>query len=144
MNNKTIEVLKTSLATSYALSLKTQNYHWNVTGPHFKPLHELFGAQYEELSAAIDEIAERIRALGSVVEATFKNFSQLSRTAEGNHNLNAQQMLQDLAADHKILIELLKSGIEIAQSEKDEASADLFITRIEVHEKALWMIESSI
>jgi starvation-inducible DNA-binding protein len=144
MNNKTVSRLKTTLATSYALALKTQNYHWNVTGPNFKPLHELFGEQYTELAAAIDEIAERIRALGSVVDATFKNFSDGSKISDGDHKLNAEKMLRDLADSHKTLIELLKKGVEIAQSEKDEASADLFITRTEVHEKALWMIESSL
>ena len=75
-NHKTLENLEITLATSYALALKTQNYHWNVVGANFKPLHELFGAQYEELSDAIDEVAERIRALGSKVDGSFENFSK--------------------------------------------------------------------
>ena len=64
-NNPVAESLKKVLASSYILSLKTQNYHWNVKGPHFKQLHDLFGEQYNELNTAIDDIAERIRALGA-------------------------------------------------------------------------------
>ena len=70
-NYKTTEILESILANSYGLSLKTQNYHWNVTGENFKTFHELFGEQYEDISDAIDELAERIRALGEKVEGTF-------------------------------------------------------------------------
>ena len=87
-NHQTIQNLEKLLADSYALALKTQNYHWNVVGENFKPLHELFGAQYEEIADAIDEIAERIRALGSKVEGTFENFIKLSKIKSGNKNFS--------------------------------------------------------
>ena len=141
--NKVVKTLEEALATSYALVVKTQNYHWNVSGPNFKSVHELFGAQYEELFAALDEIAERIRALGVKVEASFEYFSKLNKAKKGNENLDNKEMLQDLALDHQALIEILKNGIEIAQKNGDEATADMFIGRVMVHEKALWMIESS-
>ena len=141
--NKVVKVLESVLANSYALVVKTQNYHWNVSGANFKPLHELFGLQYEELFAALDEFAERIRALGVRVEASFAHFANLSKAKNGNENLSANEMLQDLALDHQALISLLKEGIEIAQKNSDEASADILISRVQIHEKALWMIESS-
>lgn len=144
MNNKTIAQLKVILASSHIFSLKLQNYHWNVTGPNFKPLHELFGEQYEELSDAIDEIAERIRAIGGVVEANVVEFSKLSKIKCGDHNLNATAMLKDLSESHKTMVSLLNEGIKIGQEEGDEASVDLLIGRIAAHEKALWMIDSSI
>jgi starvation-inducible DNA-binding protein len=138
-----IKVLENILASSYSLVVKTQNYHWNVSGANFKPLHELFGAQYEELFAALDEFAERIRALGVKVEASFEHFNKLSQAKKGNENLSANEMLQDLALDHQALIKMLKDGIIIAQSNGDEATADMFIGRVQIHEKALWMIEVS-
>jgi starvation-inducible DNA-binding protein len=135
--------LEKVLANSYALSLKTQNYHWNVEGENFKSLHELFGEQYEELSEAIDEIAERIRALGEKVEASFENFQTLSEIKKGDKNLKSAAMVNDLITGHEILVEILKSGIKAAQDESDEASADMLIGRVQVHEKAIWMLRSS-
>ena len=77
-NNPVAESLKKVLASSYILSLKTQNYHWNVKGPHFKQLHDLFGEQYNELNTAIDDIAERIRALGTNEPANYSTYQSLS------------------------------------------------------------------
>lgn len=88
-NSQIVKKLEKVLANSYALALKTQNYHWNVEGENFKSLHELFGAQYEELSEAIDEIAERIRALCEKVEASFENFQTLSEIKKGDKNLRS-------------------------------------------------------
>ncbi len=141
--NEVIKVLEEVLATNYTLLLKTQNYHWNVSGPNFKPLHELFEVQYNDLFASTDEYAERIRALGVKVEASFEHFGKLSKIKKGNENLSANEMLQDLALDHQELIKFLKHGITIAQKNNDEGTADIFIQRTKVHEKALWMIEMS-
>jgi len=143
-NHQTLIALEQTLANSYVLSLKTQNYHWNVVGQNFKSLHELFGAQYEELTVAIDELAERIRALGSKVDGSFENFSKLSKFKSGDKNFDAQSMIQDLASNHESLIEALKTGIKAAQNEGDEATADMFIGRIQAHEKAAWMLRSSL
>ncbi|MBU6339531.1 MAG: DNA starvation/stationary phase protection protein [Rickettsiales bacterium] len=143
-NHKTLENLEKTLATSYALALKTQNYHWNVVGGNFKSLHELFGAQYEELFDAIDEIAERIRALGSKVDGSFENFSKVSMIKSGNKNYDSNEMLKDLVVSHEDLIDFMKKSIKIAQDEGDEATADMFIGRVEAHDKAAWMLRSSL
>ena len=143
-NNQTLESLKKVLANSYALSLKTQNYHWNVEGPNFKSLHELFDAQYNELADAIDVIAERVRALASKVDGTFEDFQSLSAIKSGNKNLKEDAMVKDLIEGHEILVEALKAGTKAAQGEGDEASADIFIGRCQVHEKAIWMLRSSL
>ncbi len=142
-NHQTIANLEKVLASSYVMSLKLQNYHWNVVGENFKSLHELFGAQYEELSAAIDEIAERMRALGSKVEGTFENFTKLSKIKGGDKNLDKKGMIQDLIASNEILVEALKAGIKTAQEEADEVTADIFIGRATSHEKAIWMLTAS-
>ncbi len=143
-NRQTIQVLERVLADSYVLLLKTQNYHWNVVGENFKALHELFNEQYDEIFAAIDELAERIRALGSRVDGTFENFQNLSKFKSGDKNLDAEMMIKDLAADHESLAKTITAGIKIAQEEGDEATADIFISRKIVHEKATWMLESSL
>ncbi len=142
-NNQTVAILEKVLADSYTLMLKTQNYHWNVVGENFKPLHELFGAQYEEIFEAIDEIAERIRALGSKVDGSFENFQKLSEIKKGDKNADAKTMIKNLISDHEALIKSLNSGIKIAQGEGDEGTADMFIGRIQAHEKAAWMLSSS-
>jgi starvation-inducible DNA-binding protein len=142
-NHQTLEALEKILANSYALSLKTQNYHWNVVGENFKSLHEMFEAQYNDLAAANDEIAERIRALGSKVEGTFENFQKLSKIKSGNKNFKKSEMIQDLISSNESLVEDLREGIKVAQVEGDEATADIFIGRAQVHEKAIWMLIAS-
>ncbi len=143
-NHKTAENLEKTLANSYTLSLKLQNYHWNVVGPHFKPLHELFGAQYEELSVAVDEIAERIRTFGVKIDATFEHFQKRSKKKNGDKNWKSDAMVRDLILGQEIVVAGLKAGIKAAQEEGDEATADLFIGRTHVHEKAIWMLVSSL
>jgi len=144
MNKKTVESLKSALANSYALYLKTQNYHWNVTGPNFKSLHELFNMQYSDLALAIDEIAERIRTLDSKVEASFAHFEKTSKIKNGNENNNYSTMVKELAIDNETLAKILSETFKIASEEKDDATADLIIGRIEIHQKNVWMLKSSL
>ena len=144
MSKKTVESLKLALANSYALYLKTQNYHWNVTGPNFKSLHDLFNTQYNDLALAIDDLAERIRTLDSKVEANFTHFEKTSKIKSGNENANSATMVKELAADNETLAEILNETFKIASAEGDDATADLIIGRIEVHQKNVWMLKSSL
>ena len=143
-NHQTLVALDKILADSYILMLKTQNYHWNVVGENFKALHELFQTQYEDLFSAIDEIAERIRALGSKVEGSFEHFKKLSDFRNANKNFHSKDMIQDILNDHELIAKILSEAIKLAQSEGDEISADLFIQRAKIHEKNIWMLTSSI
>lgn len=140
---QTITALKHVLADSYALYIKTQNYHWNITGHYFKPLHELFETQYRELAEAIDEIAERIRALGERVEAGFKIYAQNSRIKDGDANADAKIMLQDLYDSHLQLIDSIKAAQTCAEGESDAVSHDLLTERLAFHEKNAWMLKAS-
>jgi starvation-inducible DNA-binding protein len=142
-NHQTLIALDKILADSYLLMLKTQNYHWNVVGENFKALHELFQTQYEDLFSAIDEIAERIRALGSKVEGSFEHFKKLSDFRNANKNFDNRAMLQDLVNDNELISKILREAIKLAQDEGDEVSADLFIQRAKIHEKNVWMLISS-
>jgi starvation-inducible DNA-binding protein len=143
-NNPVAEILKKVLASSYILSLKTQNYHWNVKGPHFKQLHDLFGEQYNELNTAIDDIAERIRALGINAPANYSIYQSLSEIKDGKEDQDSASMVKDLANDQKKIVDDLNIAIEVAQKAGDESTADLAIGRITAHEKNRWMLESSI
>jgi starvation-inducible DNA-binding protein len=142
-NHQTLEALENILAGSYLLMLKTHNYHWNVVGENFKTLHESFQIQYEELFTAIDEIAERIRALGSKVDGSFENFKKHSELKNANKDFSAKEMVKDLISDHENLVKNLHKAIKTAQSEGDESSADIFIQRTKSHEKTIWMLVSS-
>lgn len=138
------ESLKEVLSDSYLLYLKTQNYHWNVTGPNFKSLHELFNAQYDELAAAIDTIAERIRALGEFAPASFKAFaSKSSISEETREGVSAKEMLEQLVKDHDSILGTIRKALSVAQKESDDATADILIVRTEVHDKNRWMLASS-
>jgi starvation-inducible DNA-binding protein len=131
------------LADTYALYLKTQNYHWHVKGAQFKGLHELFEQQYLELAKAVDEIAERILIIGHKAPATFKEFEQLKRIKDGNSNLAANDMVIELAHDHDTLVKDLNQSLKLAQQFDDEGTATLLGDRIAAHEKSRWMLNAS-
>lgn len=139
----TITELKNSLADTYALLLKTHNYHWNVTGPNFFSLHTLFEAQYNELFLAIDEIAERIRALGEKAPGSFSEFTSLSNITEADSNKDAHGMIKDLCSSNEQVIETLIKLRDTAATENDSETEDIAITRIKVHQKNAWMLKSS-
>lgn len=143
-NHNIAEKLKVVLADSYALYLKTQNYHWNVTGPQFNSLHMMFEGQYTDLAAAIDEIAERIRALGEKAPGTWKAYEEVSSIKDGNENAEAKVMVEELANDQDVICDTLNDALKVAQDIGDEVSTDLIIGRLTVHEKNAWMLRSSI
>jgi starvation-inducible DNA-binding protein len=130
------------LANTYALYLKTQNYHWNVTGVHFASLHSLFEQQYEELSESVDAIAEHIRMLGEHVPASFNAFQKLNKIPDGQVHLDAAGMIADLLTSHTLLIDLLTTALKEAQQAQDEVIADFFIERMSAHRKYQWMLRS--
>ncbi|PPD30126.1 MAG: DNA starvation/stationary phase protection protein [Hyphomicrobium sp.] len=131
------------LASAYVLQLKTQNFHWNVTGPSFGPLHELFGAQYTEMAAAIDEIAERIRALGETTPGSFAQFGKLSIVADAPAAPPGYEaMIAALAKDHETLSRVCRETGSFADDAADPATGDLMNGRIAAHDKAAWMLRS--
>ncbi len=136
------EALGRLLADSYTLYLKTHNYHWNVKGPMFNTLHTLFETQYTELALAVDEVAERIRALGAPAPGSYAAFSRLTRIEEEEGAPSAVQMLENLAADQQTLTQTAEQVRQAAEAAGDEASVDLAVTRISVHEKNAWMLRS--
>ncbi len=142
-NTPVVEALKRVLADNYALYLKTQNYHWNVEGPHFRELHLMFEEQYTDLAAAIDTTAELIRGLGEKAPGTFSAFSN-NTIKPGNENASAEQMVKELAGDQDAIAKTLQSALTVAQKAGDEVVADFMIQRLTVHRKAAWMLSSGV
>jgi len=128
------------LADTYAVYLKTHGYHWNVRGPNFGSLHALFMAHYTEMWAAIDLIAERIRALGEYAPQGYAAFGDLSEIKDGDPKKDAEAMLKELVADHATLVATAKAAREGA----DDVTASLIDARVEAHEKHAWMLRVSI
>lgn len=130
------------LADSYTLYLKTHNYHWNVTGPHFNTLHTLFEQQYGELAIAVDDIAERIRALGYRAPGSYAEFSQLASVEEETGEPNAMEMVRRLVLGQEAVVRTARSVFPAVEKAGDEPSADLLTQRMLVHEKNAWMLRS--
>ena len=139
------EGLSRVLADTYTLYLKTQNFHWNVTGPHFGPLHTLFEEQYNELRLAADEIAERIRALGHFAPGSYAQFTELKSIAEAPTSpLNAEEMVKQLTGDNETLSRVARSVQTTAENAGDEVTIGMMVDRMAVHEKAAWMLRAHI
>lgn len=138
------ESLSAVLANMYAIYLKTQNFHWNITGSEFYSLHLLLEKQYQDLAEAIDELAERIRALGVYVDASFSAFGKLSLVPDTKKPKDQQAMIQELIASHEIFICEARKALEVAETVKDAASIDLLSRRLGVHEKFTWMLDCQV
>lgn len=137
-----VEALSHLLADSYTLYLKTHNYHWNVTGPFFNTLHTLFQSQYEELALAVDEIAERIRALGAFSPGSYAAFSKLTKIREDETHIKSDQMIKNLAEDQDKIVAAAHAALKAAEQAGDQATVDLAVRRIQLHEKNKWMLAS--
>ena len=143
-SQKIADELSHFLADTYAVYLKTQNFHWNVRGPLFYSLHKMFEEQYQALANAVDDIAERIRALGGNAPASFSEFSKLTSIKEETSTPTAEEMIKQLLKDHDILSDHAGIILTKAQKAQDEGTVDLLIERLREHEKTAWMLKSSL
>jgi starvation-inducible DNA-binding protein len=132
------------LADSYTLYLKTHNYHWNVQGPLFNTLHQMFELQYTELAIAVDEIAERIRALGEPAPGSYRAYSELTSIEEEESTPDAEEMIRQLLKGQETVARTARSVIPAANAANDEPTADLLTQRMQVHEKTAWMLRSMV
>jgi len=141
---KIAEGLSRLLADSYTLYLKTHNYHWNVKGPLFNTLHLMFEGQYTELATAIDEIAERIRALGEPAPGSYKAYAALTSIEEEDAVPNAEEMIRQLLIGQETVARTARAAFAAADAANDEPTADLLTQRMQVHEKTAWMLRSMV
>lgn len=141
---KSIETLKSILASNYMLYVKTQSFHWNVKGPTFMMLHEMFEHQYENLAEANDDLAERIRALGTLAPGSMKEFLNLSFIGESPNDLDHELMVKTLAQDHGLMVQKLLSAIKQFEDEGDVGTADMLTARLQYHREKAWMLNSTV
>ena len=134
--------LSVLLADSYTLYLMTHNFHWNVTGPDFNSLHLMFMGQYTEQWAALDLIAERIRALGHPAPGTNREFSRLGTIREVDGQPKATDMIRHLIAAQEATARTARELFPLVSAANDQPTADLLTQRLEVHEKTAWMLRS--
>jgi starvation-inducible DNA-binding protein len=136
------EALSKVLADTFVLYLKTHNFHWNVEGPQFLALHEKFEEQYRDLWGSIDDIAERIRALGQPAPGTTDKLRTLAEITENQALPAASEMLRELIGDNEAAASTIRAALSTAQAAGDEATAGLLTDRLAYHEKQLWMMRS--
>jgi len=143
-----IEGLQALLSDTYILYIKTQNFHWNVTGPHFGALHKMFDDQYLELAAANDLIAERIRALGAFTSGSCAEFTKHSSLREitgdaGPDNaLGYKNMIRELEKDHAQVAKECRNFLDKLDDLDDDVTSQMVADRALAHEKAAWMLKS--
>lgn len=139
----TAEALKTVLADSYATYAKAHVFHWNVRGPNFQSLHTLFMTQYNELWLALDLIAERIRALGSLAPG-LGALARQTKITEAAEDVKADAMVAELLTAHEHLIQTLRASFAPAEAANDQATIDLLTQRLNASEKHAWMLRATL
>jgi starvation-inducible DNA-binding protein len=137
-----INEMKRLLANTFALYLKAQNYHWNVTGPNFAQYHTFFGDIYEEVHGSIDTTAEEIRKLGSFAPGSLSRFSELKDIEDETTIPESAIMFARLARDNDVVIQNLYNARKIAEEIEAAGTLDYIEARIGVHEKHAWMLKS--
>ena len=137
-----VQGLSRLLADTYVLYLKTHSFHWNVEGPMFQTLHQMFMEQYTETWNAIDLIAERIRSLGEYAPGTYREYSKLARIKETEGVPEAEEMVQLLIEGQEAVVRTARDVLPVADEASDEPTLDLLTQRMQIHEKNAWMLRS--
>ena len=131
------------LADTYTLYLTTHNFHWNVTGPMFNTLHQMFMTQYTELWAAVDPVAERIRSLGHAAPGSYAQFGKLASLPDAPETPpKALEMVRILVQGHEAVARTARELFPLADNASDEPTADLLTQRLTMHEQTAWMLRS--
>lgn len=139
------EALKHVLADTYVMVVNIQNVHWNAQGEGFIAIHKHLDEQYEDLSTAVDDIAERIRALGHDAPASFSEILSLSRVQEeGEAVKSVKEGVSKLVSHHKVISKLLTEHIEVLEKDNDAGTIDLLTDRVRVHDKFAWLLEANL
>ena len=142
---KIAQSLSSYMSDAFTLYLKTHNFHWNVTGPMFNSLHGMFEGQYTEQWNALDEVAERIRALGFNAPGSYAEFIRLSSIKEEPGLSTApdwQEMVRQLVVGNEAVCRSARKVLDVADDADDEPTEDLMIQRLQTHEKNAWMLRS--
>ena len=142
--DKLQQALKIAFASEFSFYLKAHNYHWNVTGPLFPQLHELFGKIYEEVYGSIDDFAENIRKTGTFVPASYSRFNMLSAIKEETDIPSAEAMLNELLSDSDRMVKILKICFDMSTQIGEDGLANFLAERMDAHRKHSWMLRSTL
>ena len=137
-----IEIMRKVLADTFAMYLKSHNYHWNVEGSNFPQYHEFFGNLYEELHGAIDPIAEEIRSLNAYAPGSFTRFMELTEIEDELSIPSGIEMASRLSLDNEKVLMTLNMAFKLAEQFDKQGLADFIAGRIDVHNKHGWMLRS--
>lgn len=139
-----VEPLKVALADTFVFGVKAQYFHWNVQGPNFKEYHELFGGIYDDVSGAIDPMAEFIRSSGAYAPGTLNRFKELTTLVESDSVPEAKSMIMSLAIDNEKVIQTIKSAYEAAEEAGAYDVSDFLAGRLASHKKHGWFLHSTL
>jgi starvation-inducible DNA-binding protein len=134
--------LKVLLASTNSLSIKAQNFHWNVEGDNFPQYHEFFGNFYEEVYSSVDKIAEYIRTLDSYAPGSLSRYAELTIIEDQTKIPRPNLMFAELLSDNGKMIDLLNSCFGSAEEENKQGIANFIAERLDAHEKHSWMLRS--
>lgn len=138
------KALKVAFASEFSFYLKAHNFHWNVTGPFFSQLHDLFGKIYEEVYGSIDQFAEEIRSAGAFVPASYSRFSMLTEIDDQTNIPDDGDMISILHADSDKMVMILKYVFDIATAQGEDGLANFLAERMDAHRKHSWMLKATI
>jgi starvation-inducible DNA-binding protein len=142
MKNELTQTVNKQIANWTVLYIKLHNYHWYVTGPEFFTLHAKFEELYNEAALHIDELAERLLAMGDKPVATMSAALELASVKEASENESATDMVASIVDDYSTMIEELKQGMELAGKVNDDTTSDLLLSLHSGLEKHVWMLNS--
>lgn len=139
-----IELMKKVLADTFAMYLKTQNYHWNVEGTNFQEYHAFFGTLYDELRGAVDPTAEQIRALGAYAPGSFQRFAEITEIEDALTVPDARTMVANLVKDNQTILDTLLMTTKLAEQFEKRGLVNFLEGRLDIHSKHAWMLKSMI
>jgi starvation-inducible DNA-binding protein len=142
MDNQLFNILNKQIANWSVLFIKLHNYHWYVKGNQFFTLHTKFEEFYNEASLHIDELAERLLAIGGQPVATMKECLAMASVQEASGNESAEEMVQSISSDYSLLVGELKEGMSIAEQANDEITGDMLLAIHSSLEKHVWMLKA--
>lgn len=138
------QLAKIAFASEFSFYLKAHQFHWNVEGMFFEPLHSLFGKIYEEVYGSIDDFAEKIRSLGSYMPGSYTRFNMLSKIDDETQILDGKQMVQELLSDNEKMKIILKKLFDAATASGEDGFANFVAERMDAHAKHGWMLKATL
>lgn len=138
--DKIAEAINPLIADAFALYIKCKNFHWHISGPHFRDYHELFEDQATSVFGSIDILAERVRKIGRVTITGLGDISKLTQIDDCDDFPEAQEMIEELLEDNKMIAEAMRSVIDICEDHNDKPTANILQSLLDDTEKRIWFL----